>query len=134
MPPRKRTTGEIHNLREPILTSGQRAHLLEGIELFNTGKYWHAHEAWEHAWLAMPDDAGGDAEIILRGLIQLAAAQHLVNERRLDGAASNLRKSREKLVLAPPEFMGIAITPLVAFIDAQAPRLDPALRPEIIVA
>jgi uncharacterized protein len=127
MAPRKRRIDEIQSLREPVLSDAARAGFEEGIVLFNAGRYWHAHEEWEQAWLTMPDDASGDAEIILRGLIQLAAAQHLVGLGRLDGAASNLRKASEKLALAPSRFMGIAIAPLVTFIAQQAERLDPAL-------
>ena len=106
-------------LREPALSDAARACSDEGIVLFNTGRYWRAHEEWERAWLTMPNDAAGDAEIILRGLIQLTAALHLIGAGRLDGAASNLRKAREKLALAPDGFMGIAIPPLVEFIDRQ---------------
>jgi len=80
----------------------------------------------------MPDDATGDAEIILRGLIQLAAAQHLIRKGRMEGAASNLRKAREKLALAPPRFMGIEITPLLRFIEVQGERMDPEMRCEIV--
>jgi predicted metal-dependent hydrolase len=127
MPPRKRRIDEIATLREPAFSAEASEHMREGIDLFNAGRYWHAHEAWENAWLTMPNDASGDAEIILRGLIQLAAALHLVGERRLDGAASNLGKAREKLVLAPACFMGIAIAPLIPFIDQQRDRLDRVL-------
>ena len=106
MPPRKRRIDEITSLAEPHLTPEQQRHLDRGFELFDAGKYWHAHEEWEHLWLAMPDDASGDAEIVVRGMIQLAAALHLRSIGRLDGAASNFRKASEKLALAPPVFMG----------------------------
>jgi predicted metal-dependent hydrolase len=41
-----------------------------GIELFNEGHYWEAHEAWEEAW--MPDRHGPDSGFY-KGLIQVAA-------------------------------------------------------------
>jgi hypothetical protein len=47
-----------------------QAQLHLGVELFDRGEYWHAHEAWEDAWRA--DDAP-DRDYH-KGLIQLAAA------------------------------------------------------------
>lgn len=107
--PRKRRIDEIADLREPALPAPGWEHLRHGVLLFNGGSYWHAHEEWESAWLMMPDGEEGDAEIILRGLIQLAAALHLETIGRGDGAASNFRKSEEKLALAPGSFMGLDI-------------------------
>ena len=48
--------------------------IVNGIRLFNTHEFWHAHEAWETLWLA----AEGDRKQFLQGLIQLAAAYHHV--------------------------------------------------------
>ena len=45
---------------------------LEGIELFNHGYYWEAHEKWEGSWHAA-GRAGAMGEFF-RGLIKLAAA------------------------------------------------------------
>lgn len=47
----------------------QDPHLLEGIALFNAGKHWHAHEAWEHLWLELD----GDDKRFVQGLIMAAA-------------------------------------------------------------
>lgn len=44
---------------------------LYGIDLFNHGYYWEAHEAWEGLWRAAPDP---EAKAMLHGLIKLAAA------------------------------------------------------------
>src|SRR5439155_181759 len=41
-----------------------------GVDLFNRGLYWEAHEAWEHEWV--PDRKGPDAGFY-KGLIQIAA-------------------------------------------------------------
>ena len=30
-----------------------------GVDLFNRGLYWEAHEAWEHEWV--PDRKGPDS-------------------------------------------------------------------------
>lgn len=43
-----------------------------GVDLYNHGYFWEAHEAWEDPWRAAPP---GSAEAeLLRGLIQCAAA------------------------------------------------------------
>lgn len=49
-------------------------HLEEGVTLFNSQQFWHAHEAWEHDWLK----STGDEKQFLQALIQLAAAYHHV--------------------------------------------------------
>jgi hypothetical protein len=124
MAPRKRGIDEIRGLREPVLGAAALAEFAAGVALFNAGRYWHAHEEWEKVWLTMPDDESGDAEIVLRGLIQLAAALHLLGLGRLDGAASNFGKALAKLAIAPPRFMGVAIVPLIEFIQRQQQCLD----------
>ena len=54
-----------------------------GVELFNAGYYWEAHEAWEALWHA----AGrrGPTADLLKGLIKLAAAGVKVRERQEHG-------------------------------------------------
>jgi predicted metal-dependent hydrolase len=123
--PRKREVGEIGRLIEPMLNSEQKGWLEKGILLFNSGEPWHAHEEWERLWLTMPEGRSGDAEIVLRGLIQLAAAIHLLKPGREEGSLSNFRKAREKLALAPQIFLGIKIQPLISYIDQQLQHLDP---------
>ena len=44
--------------------------LAEGVDLFNAGRYWEAHEAWEREWT--PDRKGSDSGFY-KGLIQVAA-------------------------------------------------------------
>lgn len=112
--PRKRLPEEIRELQEPPLSASQRQHFLDGIEKFNRQAYWDAHEAWESVWKEMTDDA----EIVLRGLVQLAAALHCVQAGRLDCAKRNFQKAYPKLSVAPDVFLGINIKALRAFIRA----------------
>ena len=45
---------------------------LHGIDLFNHGCYWEAHEAWEDLWLPLaPEDP---LRVFTQGLIQASAA------------------------------------------------------------
>lgn len=113
MPPKKRSLTEITDLREPRLSGEQRKHFEEGIRLFNSGKYWEAHEAWEDVWKAMTDRPEDDGEIILRGLIQLTAGLHGLSQGKRGGGRSNLQKAREKLSLFPRRFLGVDLDRIV---------------------
>ncbi len=77
----------------------------EGIGLFNAGRYFEAHEAWERVWLR----AEGDAKLFYQGLIQAAAAILHAERGNPHGARSLYEKSREKLEMFPREHMGIAL-------------------------
>jgi hypothetical protein len=59
-----------------------RVHFLLGVEHFNAGRFWHAHESWETLWLAATSDTGR----FLQGLIQIAAAYHHLQRGTLRGA------------------------------------------------
>ena len=67
---------------DPVLWQECRQYLV-GIDLFNHGYYWEAHEAWEALWHA----AGRHGRIadFLKGLIALAAAGVKAREGRLAG-------------------------------------------------
>jgi hypothetical protein len=66
---------------------------LYGIDLFNYGFYWEAHEAWESVWLA----AGrrGPMADFLKGLIKLAAAGVKGREGRPDGVLRHARRAQQ---------------------------------------
>jgi predicted metal-dependent hydrolase len=57
---------------------------LYGVDLFNNGYYWEAHEAWEGLWRAA-GKVGVTAEF-LKGLIKLTAAAIKIREGRSVGA------------------------------------------------
>jgi hypothetical protein len=64
---------------------------LRGIELFNAGYYWEAHEAWESLWHAH-GRRGPTAEII-QALIKLAAAGLKVREGRTAGVRTHAARA-----------------------------------------
>lgn len=51
---------------------------LWGLDLFNHGYYWEAHEAWEGLWQVA--DRGGPLRILFKGLILLSAAGLKIRE------------------------------------------------------
>lgn len=67
--------------------------LEEGIRLFNTQKYFEAHEALEAVWLK----AEGEERMFLHGLIQVAAAFHHYTRGNPAGFRSLLEKGWRKL-------------------------------------
>jgi predicted metal-dependent hydrolase len=64
-----------------------------GIRLFNTQKYFEAHEALEAVWL----NAESEEKIFLHGLIQIAAAFHHRSRGNAAGFRSLLEKGWKKL-------------------------------------
>lgn len=66
---------------------------LFGIDLFNHGFYWEAHETWEQLWIAC-GRSGREADF-LKGLIKLAAAGVKVREGRPIGVKRHALRARE---------------------------------------
>lgn len=61
-----------------------------GVELFNQGLFWEAHEAWEKIWLS-------DRCPRMRGMIQYAAALVKLRQGNLRGVLLNWNKARANL-------------------------------------
>ena len=70
-------------------------HYLYGIDLFNHGYYWEAHEAWEQVWIA----AGrrGVVADFLKTLIKLAAAGVKRREGIPNGQRRHARRAAQLL-------------------------------------
>ncbi len=122
MVPRKKSPAELHSERlVPLpMTKEDWQEFLLGVELFNNGKFWRAHEAWEQVWRRHPEDS----RMFLQGLILVAAAYHtLVEKRRYIGTLNNFEKALTRLRLFEPEFMGISVTPLVRTVQQLSEEL-----------
>jgi len=136
----KRKAADIHpsEIIEPVLEPSQRAEYLRGWELFNAGEFWHAHEAWENIWKERPEPA----RIFFQGIIQLAAAYHLILvKHRYGGAMNNLEKADEKLRMFPTFFLGVRVGQLLKAIgrakdelqQSGAEKFDRKIIPEVEV-
>lgn len=115
--PVKKKPGEIRVDPVKVLTlSTEDWHEVEhGITLFNSGKFWHAHEAWELVWQRQSEDE----RLFFQGIIQLAAAyHHLVKKTHRTGYANNLKKAEAILQVFAPEYLGIDVRPLLGAIAA----------------
>jgi len=96
--------------REAHLASLSPDELLNwGIELYNAGEYWHAHEAWEAAWL----DAPNELRPFYQGLIQVAAAFVHVTRGEYPGSVRLLQAGIEKLETYPEDYLGVDIASLL---------------------
>lgn len=71
----------------------ESAAYLHGVDLFNHGFYWEAHEAWESLWHAA--GRAGPTATWLKALIKLAAAAVKIREGNAAGAVRHARRSLE---------------------------------------
>ena len=76
-----------------------------GIDLFNEGRFFECHEAWEEIWKR----SDGEVKLFYQGLIQAAVAILHAQRGNRDGARSLYAKARAKLDSVAPEHMGLAI-------------------------
>lgn len=89
--------------------AARRPILLAGIEQYNAGYFFQAHETWEELWLQSP----WPIRRFLQGLIQLAAAfVHLMRHEH-PGTVGLLSAALEKLADFPPDYLGIDVARLV---------------------
>ena len=112
---------------EPTRWQENRTYL-HGIDLFNHGYYWEAHEVWEGLWRAA-GRAGTTADF-LKGLIKLAAAGVKVRQRQPRGVASHAAGAAAHFRALAGErgedssYLGLRLRDLLAFagrIEQQAP-------------
>lgn len=83
--------------------------LHKGIKLFNSGKYHEAHEEFEFCWNQSLDEK---EKKYFQGLVQCAAALHLLRKGNAFGANKVWNKAIDNLQGAPAQFQGIKISRL----------------------
>jgi hypothetical protein len=89
---------------------------LKGIELFNRGEYFEAHEELERAWNAEP----GPARELYRGILQVAVAYLQITRHNYNGALKMFLRLRQWLDPLPDKCRGVDVAQLRA--DALAAR------------
>jgi uncharacterized protein len=87
---------------------------LRGIELFNSGLYWEAHEVWEEEWTR---DRRGPDSAFYKGLIQVAAGCLHYTRHNRRGAVNKWGSGAEYLRPYLPAHRGVRLAPLVAAVD-----------------
>jgi predicted metal-dependent hydrolase len=101
--------------------------LSRGLELFNAGRYWEAHEAWEEAWT--PDRQGPDRGFY-KGLIQVAAGCLHYARRNRRGTVNKWRSGAGYLRCYLPRHHGVELVPLVELVDANLAAMEAGDWPE----
>ncbi len=96
----------------PEISREERERLFRtGIDLFNHGRFFAAHEAWEEIWRSTTPEPRD----LFQGLIQVAAALHQhLDLRRTEGPRRTLAKARRRLEPFAPEALGLDVGDLLA--------------------
>lgn len=105
---------------------------LRGLDLFNHGYYWEAHEAWESLWMAC--GRSGPTADFLKALIKLAAAGVKQLEGKPKGTRSHAEGAAEllrQLEVNNPRIFGLDLSALLRIAERMAagespPHLIPA--------
>jgi|ERR1700710_406987 len=107
----------------PDLSPAERDRLFrDGVELFNSGRFFAAHEAWEEIWRSTTPEP----KDLFQGLIQTAAALHqFLDLHRVEGPRRTLAKARRRLEPYAPEALGIDIADLLKQIGRWESWLEP---------
>jgi predicted metal-dependent hydrolase len=111
---------------------------LEGLRLYECGRYWDSHEEWEQIW----HHAAGELRHFLQGLIQLDAALIHTERGHWRGVANLLQRALGHLDQCPEQMWGLDVSRLrsemrryreaiVAIRDGRSDAFDWALKPEL---
>jgi hypothetical protein len=96
-----------------------------GLEQFNRGEFFEAHETWEEIWLASPEPE----RTFLQGIIQISAAFHHYSRSNHKGACSLMEAGLKKLEQFPVTHRGCEIEALRSsvrtWIEALSSGQDP---------
>lgn len=99
-----------------------------GIDLFNAGRYWEAHEAWEEAWT--PDRHGPDRGFY-KGLIQIAAGCLHYRRRNRRGAINKWRSGLEQLRPYPHAHREVDLATLERAVESYLKAMEADAWPEL---
>ncbi len=97
---------------------------VRGLEHFNAGEYFEAHEFLETAWRA----ESGPVRELYRGVLQVAVAYYHIQRGNSAGAFKLFAHSRKWLAPFPPTCQGIHLARLLHDVDqveAELHRLGP---------
>ena len=95
--------------------------LLQGVEEFNHGNFFEAHELWEEAW----NDVVGEEKRFYQGLVQIAAGYHKLALAQYNGARKLLERGSQTLNSFLLDYAGIDLAPLLEAIASVLHDLTP---------
>lgn len=117
---KRKQTVDVQNMHPPQLSELDGEDLERGIVLFNSGRYWEAHEAWEEVWKRHPEPG----RIFFQGLIQVAAGMHQLQRLIYHGVEKHFRNALWKLKPFSPVCSGIDVARLVEEVSGAHHRLE----------
>ena len=82
---------------------------LQGIDYFNRGAFFDAHEVWEGLWT----DTEGPARQFYQGLIQVAVCLHHFGNGNTRGACKLYHSSTDYLLAFCPRHAGLDVQPFL---------------------
>lgn len=100
---------------------------LNGLELFNAGRYFEAHEELELAW----KEEAGPARELYRAILQVAVAYMQITRRNYNGAVKMFMRLRQWIGPLPDECRGVDVARLRAEANLARDTLE-ALGPDRI--
>jgi hypothetical protein len=96
-------------LSDPVDPKSKDRLFQKGLDAFNSGRFYDAHEEWEEVWL----ETSNPEKIFLQGLIQVAAAYHHYLRSNARGTRTLLREGTAKLNQFPDFHRGIELRRLL---------------------
>jgi predicted metal-dependent hydrolase len=99
----------------PVLTPDERRRLVrQGVDCFNRGELYDAHEIWEEVWRSnLPEPRA-----LLQGLIQVAAGMHqILDLHRKIGPRNTLAKATAHLEPYAPVALGLDVAGVLASVE-----------------
>ena len=100
-----------------MLTQEQSDWLNAGVEHFNAGRFWHAHEDWEALWISLKGKENQELIDGVQGIIQVAAMLLNHQRKKRRGVVSLWSKSSAKLKPVIDGLFGLDIAGLYVASD-----------------
>ena len=79
------------------LDEEQKCLFIEGCELFDEGKFWHAHESWEDLWKSLKPLGKPIETDAVQGIIQIAALLYNYERKKIRGVVNMASKLLTRL-------------------------------------
>ena len=94
------------------LNETQKSLFIEGCNLFNEGKFWHAHEAWEDLWKSLKPLGRRVETDAVQGIIQIAALLYNYERKKIRGVVNMASKLLVRLSGVEHGMWGVDVSKL----------------------
>ena len=94
------------------LNETQKSLFIEGCNLFNEGKFWHAHEAWEDLWKSLKPLGRRVETDAVQGIIQIAALLYNYEREKIRGVVNMASKLLVRLSGVEHGMWGVDVSKL----------------------